>query len=163
MVRFHTNQALAAKPVNDSIDFTLTSSLPPSYAYILSHLSFDIAVDTATDWDAFSRFRIFNGAPGQPVGDSMPSSFVMDNVPDTVANDPHRILSYRGGGIREWYPVPIYRTKSASGLSAILQYHNSAAAVGAAGTIEFSLGFYQYELNQAIRFPLNSPFPVGIR
>lgn len=163
MIRFHTNQALAAKPVNDSIDLTMTCSLPPEYAYILAHLTFDISVDTATDWDAFCRFRIFNGAPSAPVSNEQVSSFAMNNVPNTVAGDPHRILSYSSGGIKEWYPGPIYRTKNAQGLSAILQYHNSAAAVGAAGSMNFHLGFYQFELNQAVRFPLNFPFPVGVR
>jgi len=163
MVRFHTDQALAAKPVNDSIDLTITNVLPTGFAYVMSHMSFEIRVDTASDWDNFVRFRVFNGAPTAPVQNQQPASFAMDLVPNAAADDPFRILNYSGGGVREWFPTPIYRTKDSAGLSVILQYHNSAAAVQAAGLIEWHLAFYQYELNQAVRFPLNFPFPVGQR
>jgi len=80
-----------------------------------------------------------------------------------VASDPRRILHYQLGTLSANFPGPIVRTSSAIGHSLLVNYHNSAAAVQAAGSISFHASFYQYELNQAVRFPLNFPFPVGQR
>lgn len=162
LVRFTTADALAAKPVNDSIDLTLSCSLPPGFAYVLSALAFEIIVDTATDWDPLCRFFIFSGIPNIPVASRQSSAYDMKTVDGVVGADVNRILSFNEGNVRDWYPNPIFRTDSAA-ISAQLQYHNSAAAVGAAGLINFHLSFYQYEINQALRYPLNFPLPVGIR
>ncbi len=161
LIRFHSSEALDAKPVNDSIDLTFTCSLPSGFAYMVSALAFEIAVDTASDWDAVARFRIFNGLPNVAPGNTQVSSFEMASNPTTVAGDPQRVLTFGGGTLRNWYPNPVVKSTGAAGHSGILQYHNSAAAVGAAGTISFNLSFYQYELNQAIRYPLNFPLPVS--
>lgn len=163
MIRFDAEQQLTAKPVNDSYDFQATCSLPDGFAYILSALNFAITVDTATDFDAFVQSRVFNGLPNGIAGNTQFGLFGMSNVPGTVAEDPRRILNFEFGGLREWWPGPITRTPKAAGASFIISYHNSAAAVQAAGSLFFHAAVYQYELNQAVRFPLNSPFPVGIR
>lgn len=163
LIRFHSNIALAGKPVNDSVDLTYTCSLQPSFAYVLSSLSFEITVDTASDWDATCRFRAFNALPNVLPGNNQVALFNMGTNPNAVSVDPARILDYSLGDVRAWFPQPLVRSQGAAGMSLILQYHNSAAAVGAAMTSNFSLALYQYELNQAVRFPLNSPFPVGIR
>lgn len=163
LLRFNSITALAAKPVNDSIDLTFTCSLPSGFAYVLSTLSFEIGVDTASDWDAVARGRVFNGLPNAPIGNIQVAPFAMSNVPNTVAGDPQRVLNFSLGCLGDWYSGVIVRPPAAVGHSFILQYHNSAAAVQAAGTISFNLSVYQYELNQAQRFPLNFPTPVGRR
>ncbi len=163
LVRFDFETALLAKPVNDSYDLQLTCSMPAGFAYVVSALSFEIAVDTATDFDAVCQGRVFNGLANVPPSNTQFATFAMSNVPDTVANDPKRILNFSLGSLREWFPNPMVRSAAALGSSFILNYHNSAAAVQAAGLLSFHLNLYQYELNQAVRYPLNSPFPVGIR
>jgi len=163
LVRFAATNALTAKPVNDSIDFQATCSLPDGFAYIVSSLSFDIRVDTATDWDANCTVIGFNTLPNSIPGNNQIAVFAMSNIPQDVAEDPRRTLNYSLGDIRTWFPQPLVKPPGATGMSMLLQYHNSAAAVQAAGQITFNLAAYQYELNQAVRFPLNSPFPVGIR
>lgn len=163
LVRFHSDAALSAKPVNDSIDLTITCSFPNGFAYVLSALSFELQVDTATDWDVRARGTVFNGLPNVAPGNNQPAIFEMANVPSTAAGDPRRILAYGAGALRDWFSGVIVKSPQAVGHSFILQYHNSAAAVQAAGTMSFNLTCYQYELNQAVRFPLNWPFPVGPR
>lgn len=163
LVRFDVETTLSAKPVNDSIDLQFTCSLPGGFAYIISSLNFEIEVDTATDWDANCQARVFNG-----LGNGAPTNFQfgvfnMANNPGSVAEDPRRVLNFQLGTLREWWPNPIVRSPGASGASFLINYHNSAAAVQAAGALSFHMAIYQYELNQALRFPLNSPVPVGIR
>lgn len=163
LIRFHSNLALAGKPVDDSVDLTYTCSLQPSFAYVLSSISFELTVDTASDWDSTARFRLFNALGNVAPGNNQVALFNMGSNPNAVASDPARILDFSLGDPRAWFPQPLVRSQGAAGMTAILQYHNSAAAVGGTMTTNFSLCFYQYELNQAVRFPLNSPFPVGIR
>jgi len=165
MTRFNNlgpTVALQAKPVNDSIDLQFTCSLPAGFAYVFSYLSFELQVDTASDWDVFCTCTIFNGIPGGPAGSFPRAVCAMPLVPDIVANDPRRILDYSLGDVSEWFHTPTIG-QGAGASTFLLNYHNSAAAVQAAGVIRFHAGFYQYELNQAVRFPLNYPLPVGQR
>jgi len=163
LVRFASETGLSAKPVNDSIDLQLTCTLPGGFAYVISALAFDIEVDTATDWDPVCQGRVFNGIGGAPIGGNTQFSvFNMSNFPSTVANDPKRILNFSLGDVRTWYPGPVVASYAA-GPTFIINYHNSAAAVMAVGSIFFHMSAYQYELNQAVRYPLNYPIPVGIR
>jgi len=164
MVRFEShNIALAAKPVNDQIVVNITGSLPDNFAYILSALSYQIAVDTASDWDAVAKFRIFNGIPNVPPANEIWSVYNFELVPVQSAAVDQRILGYEFGSPRDWFPNPIWRNTLADGLSFTLNTGNGAAAVGAAGLMFFNCAFYQYDLTQAVRYPLNAPFPVGVR
>lgn len=163
LVRFHASEALDAKPINDIINLTVTCSLPPAFAYVLSSLSFEIAVNKATDWNDTCRVRLFNGVPSAPVGNNLAAAFNMSNYDDGAVTDGRRILDYSLGDVRTWWPNPIVKTHGAAGLSVILQYTDDVATAAAGGTLEFNLALYQYELNQAVRFPLNFPLPVGIR
>ncbi len=163
LIRFDQETSLTAKPVNDSYDLQITCSLPGGFAYLMSGLSFRIIVDTATDFDAVASFRLFNGLPNVIPGNTQFATFAMANVPNTVALDPTRVLNYDLGDLKTWFPGPFARTEEAAGLSVLLNYHNSAAAVQAAGSLFFHFQVYQYELNQLVRFPLNFPLPVGPR
>lgn len=163
LVRFHASEALDAKPINDILNLTITCSLPDNFAYVISHLSFEIAVNKATDFNATCRFRIFNGLPNVAIGNNQAAVFNMSNYDDGAVTDGRRILDFSLGGVRDWYPTPIVKTQGAIGHSGILQYTDDVATAAAAGTLEFSLSFYQYDLTQAVRYPLNFPFPVGVR
>lgn len=162
LVRFVTTSALTAKPVNDVINLQITCSLPPAFAYVVSAINFMITVDTATDWNPTARFRAFDGMPNAAPNNTQNAVFSMANYDNASVNDDRRILTFQFGGIREWFPNPVYAPPGGFP-SLILNYDNAAAAVQAAGTMSFALTCYQYELNQAVRYPLNSPIPVGIR
>jgi len=162
MLRFFSDEAVDAKPVNDDLLINITGSLPPSFAYVLSSMSYQIQVDRAVDFDALARFRIFNGLPNGVPGNEQVALFNFTSLSSGVGVQ-EKILEYSRGALREWYPQPLVRTQGAAGISFTLRITNGNNTVQAAGTQFFNCAFYQYELNQAVRFPLNSPFPVGIR
>lgn len=162
IVRFQATDALDAKPVNDDIILTFTCSLPPSFAYVVSSLSLEIQVDTADEWDAFVRVQMFNTLPSAAPGNRQVSLFDFEDYRLPLA-DAEKILTFRQGTIRDWYPQPLVRSVGAVGMTFLVVASNGNANVQAAGTMFFNAAFYQYELNQAVRFPLNSPVPVGIR
>jgi len=162
LVRFFSNVALDAKPVNDTIILNITGSLPSGFAYIQSSLSFEFRCDRAGDWDGSTRYRIFNGLPVGVAGNEQVATFAMaSHFLSTTVNS--RILHFQQGTIRDYFPQPLVQTKGALGMSFTLEAGNDVATAQAAGTMFFNAAFYQYELNQAVRFPLNFPIPVGAR
>ncbi len=164
MVRFFSDEALDAKPINDDLVVNITGSLPPAFAYVLSSLSYQLTDDRAEDFTAVTRFRIFNGLPNGIPGNEQVATFNLTSfAPGALISTPQRFLDFSLGSVREWFPQPLVRTQGATGISFTLQLGNGNNTAAAAGTQFFNCAFYQYELNQAVRFPLNSPFPVGIR
>ncbi len=164
LVRFFSDEAVDAKPVNDDLVVNITGSLPAGFAYVISSLSFLLNVDTASNFFALTRFRIFNGLPNGTPGNEQVATFnLADVTPQSGVFANERILDFSLGSVREWYPQPLVLTQGAAAMSFTFQYFNANNNVQAAGTQFFNCAFYQYELNQAVRFPLNSPFPVGIR
>lgn len=162
MIRFVDATALSAKPVNDDLRIQYTCSLPLGFAYVVSSLSYQLAVDTASDFTASTSFRIFNGVPHAPFSHEMVATF---NLVDFTreGGTQQRIMNFGGGTVRDFFPLPLFPPTGAPNMTAILEVGNGADAAQAAGTQFFSLFFYQYELNQAVRFPLNFPRPVGLR
>lgn len=163
MIRFFSAEALDLKAVNDDLVVNFTCSLPPNFAYVLSSMHYELAVDRAVDFESEARFRVFNGVPNAPAGNNLISLGTLTDVAVEPGLVPLKVLTWPLGSLRENYPTPIWRSPAAAGMSAILQVRNLNNTVQAAGTQEFHLAFYQYELNQAVRFPLNFPLPVGLR
>lgn len=162
ILRFQSTEAIDAKPVNDDLVVNITCSLPPTFAYVISALNWEVEVDTAEDWTAFVRARVFNGLPNADPGNNQVAAFNFSNWRFAPLIQ-RRVLDFSLGSIREWYPQPLVRSPGAAGMSFIVNAGNGNNNVQAAGTQDFNVAFYQYELNQAVRHPLNSPVPVGIR
>lgn len=164
LLRFFSDEALEAKPVNDDIVINVSCSLPLGFAYIFSSLSWVLVNDRAADWQPFAKARIFNGLPNGTPGNEQPATFNMTNVsPAAVVLAKQRVLDFSLGDPRTWWPQPLVATPGAAGMTFIISAFNATDTVEAAGTQFFNAAFYQYELNQAVRYPLNNPLPVGIR
>ncbi len=164
MVRFFTDVAVSAKPVNDDLVLNITGSLPQNFAYILNSVSWNIVVDRAADFFDVTRFRIFNGLPNGTNGSEQVATFNLSDVSPTaaiIANQ--RVLNFSLGTVTSWFPNVLIPPGPSQAMSFTLSAFNAENTVQAAGTQSFSASFYQYELNQAVRFPLNHPIPVGIR
>ncbi len=162
IIRFFSDEALEAKPVNDDMQLQFTCALPGGFAYVMSALNFTIQVSTADEWEGVCRGMIFNGIPGGTPNNQQVSIFTFADLVSSPGTR-EKILDFSRGSVREWYPQPLVRTEGGTGHSFILEASNGNNNVQAAGTMFFNASFYQYELNQAVRFPLNFPIPVGIR
>lgn len=164
LLRFFTTEAIDAKPVNDDLLVNITGSLPQGFAYVVSAISWQLTVTTAADFFATVFFRLFNAIPNGEVPNEQVANFNFQDASPSAAIVPaNRILDFERGSLREWFPQPLVQTQGAAGMSFTARAFNPSNTVQPAGTQFFNLSFYQYELNQAVRFPLNSPFPVGIR
>ncbi len=164
LIRFFSDEAVEAKPVNDDYIINITGSLPINFAYVLSAMSWNVVINRAPDWSDHARFRIFNGLPnGTPANEQVAVFFMRDLSSDNTIQPHQLVLDYSLGSLREWYPQPLTLTPGAAGMSFTISAVNQNDTVSAAGTQDFSIAFYQYELNQAVRFPLNNPLPTAIR
>ncbi len=162
IVRFEAEVASTVKPINDDYQLNITGSLQPNFAHVLSSLSFQLQIDTSSGFENAVRFRIRNGIPNGVVGNEQLSIFELDSFILKNVSDEQRILNYRLGSLREWYPQPLYPPPGGNP-NFTLDASNGADPAMAAGTISFHCAFYQYDLTQVVRYPLNWPAPVGIR
>ncbi len=161
-MRFHSVEAIDAKPINDDLQLDITGSLPIGFAYVFASLSWRMSVDLFGDFLDVVGFRIFNGIPTAPNGNEQ---WALLNLTDFQRNPSTgtKTLEYTRGGLREWFPLVLSSPGPSQAMSFTLAVANPADPASAAGTQEFHAAFYQYELNQAVRFPLNFPLPVGVR
>jgi len=165
IVRFFSDEASSAVSVNDDYKLEFTCSLPPGFAYVFSQLSFQITVDVSAEFYDQIRLRILNGIPSGPAGNEQVTLCKLGDFDPTSAIYPNsRVLDMDFGSLREMFPHPLVSTAGiAAGSTFIMNVANGGNTVQSAGTMFFLATFYQYELNQAVRFPLNFPLPVGIR
>lgn len=163
LFRFFSDQSLAAKPVNDTMVINFTMALPPNFAYTLSKITYMLGVDTASDWEDECIIRAFNTMPNVAPGNEQWTTWGMRlHEPGSTLQN-RRVLTYELGTPREFYPTPMWLSEGGVGHSFLLNYANKAAAVQAAGVQFLSLECYQYDLSQAVRYPLNSPLPTTLR
>lgn len=149
-----------AKPVNDQIDVFLTATLPENYAYVMRNFNLQLSADTASDWDNTVVLRMFNHIPGQEVGtaemiSTEMSLFVPAGATPTLTVNQHRLNLAA-------FTMPMWAVHGGS-ITFRVELTNIAAAVGAAAFVITHCEFYEYDLTQAQRYPLNTPFPVQAR
>ncbi len=158
--RFFIDQAVTAKPVNDEYEQFLTATLPQNFAYLLRSVTWQVAIDTVSDWDNDILMRMFNSIPNQP-GSTEAMGGLTTLVVPTANQVPTRTL--RADSINlSMFTGPFWPTDG-NAASFRITAVNVAAAVGAAGTVRSHVDFYEYDLNQAQRYYLNSPIPVMTR
>lgn len=150
--------ALDAKPVNDTHLLTLTALLPPSFGYVFADIGLAIAQDKADDWDAAFIFNLQN--------------FYRAAEPLSVALSMSHAISWLSGGFGTVrasadkigaFAFPIIGTPGTTGIQISIQATNSTAAQALAGTVNAYVAFWQFDLEQIRKFPINSPAPTNAR
>ncbi len=159
--RFFIDTATEAKPVNDEIEMFLTAVLPNNFAYLLRSVTYQISVDTASDWEGSVIIRMFNAIPGQP-GSTEAQSALTSLVTPVATSVNSRTL--RGDMLNlAMFTGPFWSPDTSTATTFRLAHFNTAAAVGAIGTVRSHVDFYEYDLVQAQRYYVNTPIPVMAR
>jgi len=148
---------LAVKPVNDTILLTISLTLPSGFAYVLNEFHVNIQVDTASDWHGEGQWRLSQTSPANLGFDyRFPIPFIL-----TSQNG----VDLAGRGTRV-DPATVTRTPIIplqGGATQSVHFVNLAAAVQAAGTVDSVISFWEYDLNQAVYFPIHAPVGVYSR
>ncbi len=148
---------LAAKPVNDTETLSLTGTLPNGFAYVFAEISLSISQDQAGDWDDRYVLNLQNWYQGMI---AVSSFFGFDFSPVGLG------ATERGNGVgsRDAFPkAPMVASPGSSGILINIITFNDVATVAAAGTVNAYINFWEFDLEQIRKFPINSPYPVHAR
>jgi len=149
---------LDLKAVNDVQQLNLTATLPPNFGYVMVDMSFSITQDRAVDWQANTilNFQNYYRAPVN-ISVGLSSSWIQSMVPGLTDSTRH----YRKD---QPYPAfPIIGATDTSGVLVVINGRNNAAAAAAAGTINAFISFWQFDLEQIRKFPINTAIPTHSR
>ncbi len=150
---------LDAKALNDEFDLTLTATLPPNFGYVFMDANFTISQNRAGDWDNRVNLNL-QSFYRTTVDDSLAlsSSWVQDFTLNGVLD-----LSRAMDASQPWPSFPMIGTPGSSGILVRLSAWNTQAAAALAGTVNSYIAFWQFDLEQIRKYPINSPFPVHAR
>ncbi len=154
---FSTQTAITAKPVNDTYDLFVTATLPRNFAYVLRAFMMKVVVDTVSDWGSEVELLITRGIPGQ--GASQQAIHMVSTLRTPATATPQRCVSGRDQAMAQ-FVGPMWATDPVLSVAFRMAMSNVAAAVGAAGTLQTHVEFYEYDLSQAQRYWINTPTPT---
>ncbi len=145
---------LAAKPVNDTILLSMSLTLPGGFGYVLNELNASIVVDTASDWESRGDWRLSQTSVATrdftyrfPV--------VFDLMSQNGVDQGVRATRVSGDVLTHTPIIP-----RSTGATQSLAFSNLQAAVGAAGTFDAVISFWEYDLEQMVYFPVHSAIGV---
>ncbi len=138
---------LAAKPVNDTELLVISWTLPGGFGYVLNELHLNIVVDVADDWNNRGHLRMSQTSIANRDFDyRIPIDFLSFSQNGTTTGV--RSSKVQSGTLTR---VPI--VPRSTGSTAQLSFTNTNAAVGAAGTVDAVISFFEYDLEQIAWFP----------
>jgi len=151
-------QVLDLKPVGDSFRLNLKATLPPNFGYVMADMNVSIAQDRAFDWDAFANLNLQNyyRAPVD-ISVGLSSDWVQDFLTNSATGT--RALNLA----QAWPTFPLIGAPGTSGALVVLSISNSNATAATAGTVNAYASFWQFDLEQIRKYPINSPQPVHSR
>lgn len=145
-----------AKPVNDTQTLTLNGQLPPNYAYIFAAIGMRIAQDRLRDWTDVYTMNLQSWYEGR-TAISMSWNFSRGDS-GLVINE-----STNESPLRTVPNQPMWAPATSSGIQIIISTFNDAATVAGAGNVSFFMNFWEFDLEQVRKFPINTPFPTHSR
>jgi hypothetical protein len=153
--RFFIDEATDAKPINDTLNLTLTCTLPTNFAYILTKFNYRLSVDTVSDFDPSLTLGLFNHIPGQPIG-SEEWTVATTLTTKKSAADPARIVTTVD---LSRFSAPFWSAPTGVA-TCLVNAVNLAAPAAAAGSLATHLEFLEYDLTQAQRYWINTRIPT---
>ncbi len=150
-------QALDAKALNDEALLNLTASLPANFGYVMQDLNFTIAQDLAENWSTVYNLNLQNFYRSSGALVATNGNWVQNFV--AAAQD----LSTRASvQIQPWPAFPMIGQDGGS-IAIVISAFNNVAAAAAIGTVNAQISFWQFDLEQIRKFPINSPVPTHNR
>ncbi len=153
---FQTFSALSSKPINDDQIFNLQGTLSPNYAYVFAEMGVLMTQDAATQWADEVTLNLQNWYQGF-LALSMTWQY---QFLDHGLGFQQKCL----GGPLNWVPrAPMWSPKDVSGILINISAFNPNDPAANAGTVTAYINFWEFDLEQARKFPVNAPVPVHAR
>lgn len=152
-------QVLDAIVVGDDALLNLTATLPPNFGYVMSELNFGLAQTGGASWSNRMQLNLqnFYRAP-EDISLALAGNWPQ-NMEAVAQNN-----TTRTSNISQPLPAfPMIGTPGSTGIQVVISTFNNAQNAVAAGTINAFISFWQFDLEQIRKFPINSPQPVHNR
>jgi len=150
---------LDAKPVNDQQQLTITMTLPPNFGYVMSDSQLEVFQNRAADWNSRCQVQLTNfirGAAGNVQGLTASYPQNMQDTTGVAASKAMQVLA-------PWPTMPIVASEPGAPTIVLMEARNNNATVATAGTVMAFASFWQFDLEQIRKYPINSPQPVHSR
>ncbi len=154
---FQKFSAVTAKPLNDTETVNLTGTLPANFAYIFAGITFRLSQDVANDWNKSYSLKLDNWYQGI-AGLSTNWLFPFDELGLNGA-----VIASGSASYDHVPKSPMWAARETSGISVSIGALNEGAAEGAAGTMVITCQFWEFDLEQVRKYPINSPIPTHSR
>ncbi len=155
------NGVISAKPATDQQELTISFLLDPTFAYKMVDMSISLSQDTAQDWSPRGYFEFTNAIRNLEQGATERHVVVIEDliqIPGgtemwiarvaAIHNLPRYVIQVPPGAATGTSPVTTFKA------------NNQNTNVATAGTVNFYLTFFEYEIEQAEQFPLHWPMQV---
>ncbi len=152
-------RALDLIAVGDDALLELNATLPPNFGYVMADANLTVAmVGAGPDWSGTFNLNLQNFYRGTDANTALSSDFV-GFMTGAAVDDSTK--SIRMDGSQAWPRFPI--VGSATGILVVLSAFNRAQTARAAGVFNGYMSFWQFDLEQIRKFPINTPQPVHAR
>ncbi len=144
---------ISAKPVNDQQELIIGMTLDSNLAYKMGDLCISLVQDVANDWNVRGYIEITNGVRNLVAGATQRHAVILDDA-FRVPQGGEMWIGRTAAEVN--MPRYVIQTTPAGNTPVItFKATNQSAAVGAAGTVNFFVSFFEYEIEQVERFPIH--------
>jgi len=159
---FIVNTALLdLKPINDQQLLTLSATLPNGFAYVFAGVHLGIAQNRAGDWNDNYTLNLQNWYQGEL---ALSSSWIMPWLDGLVGGTGPPVEKNTSAHSMDSLPkAPMYAPTGVAGILISIQAENQQATAATAGTVNAYINFWEFDLEQARKFPINAPIPTHSR
>jgi len=150
--------AIDAKPQGDQQTLTLSGTLPANFAYVFSEIGLSMRQQFVTNWSDSYTLNLQNFFQGGFVGMSLTWDFAFANVgalADSIGS---------GQGSLDTVPrAPMWAPRGTSGIQIVISTFNQNASAATAGNLSAFINFWEFDLEQVRKYPINAPIPIHSR
>jgi len=154
------NLVLDAKPLNDIQRLTCTMTLPPNFGYVMADAQLTVECDRAQDWNTSVVVELTNHYRGSSGNVLNFQSQYRQDLLDTIQSGGATVSM---SVVAPWPTYPLVAPSGDTPTIVVVRASNTAAAAAAAGTVFAFVSFWQFDLEQIRKYPINSPAPTHNR
>lgn len=152
-------QQIDIKPVNDDFQLNLTALLSPNFGYVMADANFSFAGARAVDWEAECNLNLqFFYRANQTLSFGLAGNWRQSMLISSLFTDSRAMV------IDHPFPsFPMIGSEGSTGIQIVLSAWNGNNTAAPIGVVNAFLSFWEFDLEQVRKYPINSPIPTHAR
>ncbi len=164
LVSFIVSAQLDAKAIGDQALLSIPGALPQNYGYVFNEIGWTIVQDVANDWRDRCNLNMqtwYRQASG-PILLGMNANFSFGTQTVSLDNQTRALITSDRTGMPS--KTPMVAPEGANFIQFNFNaWNGDTVNAGAVGVVDFYLSYWQFDLEQIRKYPINSPLPVQAR